>query len=273
MRRMLLSLVFFGLLFAPASHAAPGDLVSGTLTVVISDLATLTATTGPGEFANGGPGGVATLDQGLFTVGFGTPVIPPLAGLFPGLVVGATNLTGGFIQGVPTNVPPASNGALNWTGVNGTSGIEGAAYLAGFWGPTPNCMTGCSAALSVPIPLGVVGAGGTVTFQAGPIQASVVGNPYQLGELSLTGGLINSANGSIPTLVVLTTTGVDNRTAEGGGNLNIVSPISILLGPLGNLPSVSILSLDYEVVPEPGTLLLLGSGIAGLAMLGRRSRK
>ena len=274
MRKTLLSLALAGLLFAPAAQAAPGDF-TGTITIVISDLATLTAT-GSGSGSSASAGGAASIPANIFTVRFGTPVIPPLANLFPGLVVGATGLTGQFIVPVPTAVPPAGNGALSWTGVGGTTGINGSAYLAGFWGGVggANCMTGCSAALSVPIPLGVVGSGGTVTFQAGPISASVIGNPYQLGALSLTGGLVNTANGSIPDPATIVMAGVDGRTAAGGGNLTIVSPVAIKLGALGNLPAIARLQLDFEVVPEPGTLLLLGSGIAGLALLGRgRPRK
>ena len=278
MRKLLLSLAFVGLLFAPAQAFGAAATFTGTLTVVISDLATLTAT-GSGTGSTGGAGGTATIPGGVFTLKFGTPVIPPLANLFPGLVVGATGLTGQFIVPVPTAVPAAANGALSWGGVTGTTGIAGSAYLAGFWGGVggANCMVGCSAALSVPIPLGVVGSGGTVTFQAGPISASVIGNPYQLGGLTLTGGLLNTASGTIPNPVSIIASGVDGRSAgaapSSGGNLTIVSPVAIKLGALGNLPAISILSLDFHVIPEPGTLLLLGSGIAGLAMLGRRARK
>ena len=270
MRRLLLSLAFVGLLFAPAAQAVPSDF-TGTITVVISDLATLTAV-GTGTGDNSGPGAGATIPASVFTVKFGTPVIPPLANLFPGLVVGATGLTGQFIVPVPAAVPPAGNGALSWTGVGGVTGINGAAYLAGFWsGPGgANCMVGCSSALSVPIPLGVVGSGGTVTFQAGPISASVIGNPYQLGPLSLTGGLVNSANGSIPNPVSIIATGVDNRAPA--GVLTIVSPVSIKLGPLGNLPALAKLDIDY-MVPEPGAMLLLASGAAGCVLMARRRER
>jgi hypothetical protein len=41
------------------------------------------------------------------------------------------------------------------------------------------------------------------------------------------------------------------------------------------IPVLATLTIDYEanpVVPEPGTVLLLGAGVAGLATLGRKRR-
>jgi len=47
-----------------------------------------------------------------------------------------------------------------------------------------------------------------------------------------------------------------------------VAPAKAALGIFGSLPVYGILTLTYT--PEPGTLLLLGTGIAGLAMIGRK---
>jgi hypothetical protein len=48
----------------------------------------------------------------------------------------------------------------------------------------------------------------------------------------------------------------------------LVSPTKIFTNIAGTLAAFGVLSLTY--VPEPGTLLLLGLGVAGLAAIGRR---
>jgi hypothetical protein len=47
-----------------------------------------------------------------------------------------------------------------------------------------------------------------------------------------------------------------------------VSPTSVGLGALGSLASLAVLTVEF--VPEPGTLLLFGMGLAGVAAVGRK---
>ena len=66
-------------------------------------------------------------------------------------------------------------------------------------------------------------------------------------------------------------TGTDSRTPGGLGQLTLVSPTKVRSNLTGGLLLFVVLgTLTLNFVPEPGTLLLLGSGVAGLAMLGRR---
>jgi PEP-CTERM motif-containing protein len=66
-------------------------------------------------------------------------------------------------------------------------------------------------------------------------------------------------------------TGTDSRTPGGLGHVTLVSPARVIATlPGGFLDFVVLGTLTFSFVPEPGTLLLLGSGVAALAALGRR---
>jgi PEP-CTERM motif len=66
-------------------------------------------------------------------------------------------------------------------------------------------------------------------------------------------------------------TGTDSRTPGGLGQVTLVTPTKVVTNLTGGLLILVVLgTLTLNFVPEPGTLLLLGSGVAGLAILGRR---
>jgi hypothetical protein len=198
-------------------------------------------------------GGAATLPSGAISGAFATAINPPLVGIIGGVAVAGP---GQVAVAIPA-MAPATNNPLAFDGTTGTMSLDASAYLA----------TNPTSVPAAEIPLGVVGVGGmqafhVITFVSGNITA----NPYQLGAVTLMGAL----NGANHTLMA---TGVDNRTANGNGTLVLVSPTNVSLGALGNLAAIAQLTLEYSgiaTVPEPGTLLLLGSACAGLIAVGRK---
>ena len=62
-----------------------------------------------------------------------------------------------------------------------------------------------------------------------------------------------------------------SNTGNPSGTIQLVTPIFIstnIAGASAVVPAFAILNLHF--VPEPDTLMLLGSGIAGLVAFGRR---
>jgi len=55
--------------------------------------------------------------------------------------------------------------------------------------------------------------------------------------------------------------------------ITLITPIKVVTSLAGTTAVFGILTLNFLPIPEPGTLLLLGSGIAGLAVLGRKKQR
>jgi hypothetical protein len=246
------SLVLGAALGASSAGAAASSF-SATLTVQVGSLPPVAAY-GSGSGAFSGVGGPASIPGGVFSIHTTAPLNPPLL-VIDGFAVGAP----GVPTGATAPVPAGTNKALAFGGVTGTMGLNAAAYL----------LTGVASSppgfVAAAIPLGIIGVGGTLMFNALGmlIMGTIVANPYQLGMVTVMGAL----NGTPSTVVG---TGYDNRTAGGVGFLQLVSPTSVGLGALGSLASISILTIS---TPEPGTLVLLGTGLALLAAGARRNRE
>jgi hypothetical protein len=135
--------------------------------------------------------------------------------------------------------------------------------------PLPNVFGG----LVLPVN---VGSPGTVTAMAliltNAVTVTVQANGWTTGVIT-----INDQTVSAPTATTATTgtaTGTNNLSAS-GGTITLVSPFLVLIrgATTENRAGYAQLSLSFSnKIPEPGTLLLLGSGVAGLAFLGRRKR-
>lgn len=114
-----------------------------------------------------------------------------------------------------------------------------------------------------------------VPVATGPAVLLGATSQEQVKTFTTAGGfLTDNSLGVISTVATVTIAGTNNLTGTGVGQVTLVSPLRIQTGPLnvGTIPGV--VSETFVFVPEPGTLLLLASGAAGLVMIGRRrSRK
>ena len=225
------------------AHATVLAVSSGSMSIALATLPPINLTWSGTGTANVtgtgvGAGSITGLTGGIFSVtNLTVPVTDPAA--FP--------ITGVFI-------PSAANGTGNFSFLNGSGGglmaAQGSANVCLF---SP-CSAPPPANLVVPFTTGGVngiGLGGSPITVSGLVNLTATGNGWTTGTVSI-GSL--SATGS----------------AFNGTSVTLVTPtlISTNIGASAVIPSFATLTLTF--VPEPGTLLLLASGVAGLAVLGRK---
>lgn len=182
---------------------------------------------------------------------------------------------------VPTLVSIRATAQL---GTGTFSGISGAPPLTGtpqlpLKGLVRLCLglPGCGVSLPIPMTRGGtagVGIGGLLTVNGyGPgVRVSLTGAPWTIGTGSVTG--IPTVNGGTS---AATAQGFahgpgsgTSSTATLSGAVRLVTPVRVkttLPPPSDVVGMLGILTLRF--IPEPGILVLLGSGIAGLVLLGR----
>ena len=89
---------------------------------------------------------------------------------------------------------------------------------------------------------------------------------------TVAGGFVASNPGQpLKQVNTVTIVGTNNlASASSGGTVTLVSPIRVnaAVFGIGNLPGL--MRKTFVFVPEPGTMLLLASGAAGLVLIGRK---
>ena len=123
------------------------------------------------------------------------------------------------------------------------------------------------------------GIGGLITVGGyGGIRISLQGAPWTiktatvLDQITPTGGPPRVGETWVAKGWAHAPASTTTSTAQPGGMLQLVTPNQITTNlPLGSNDQIgSFIIVVYRFIPEPGLLLLLGSGVAGLAFLGRR---
>jgi hypothetical protein len=138
--------------------------------------------------------------------------------------------------------------------------------------------TSCIANISVPLtptPGGAgFGTGGTVTVP-GAVSVTMQNAPWTIGQPIMT---IHTPNSTITTPMLPGgfahgPASLTSSTAQPSGVLQLVTVSKVYTSLTGAFPEVPLSGvLTLHFVPEPGTLMLIGSGIGGLALYGRRKR-
>jgi hypothetical protein len=123
-----------------------------------------------------------------------------------------------------------------------------------------------------------MGVGGTVTLGGkGSLRISIAGAPWTLATVTR---ITQTASGNFKTMsrvgfVHGPASASDSSTAVTSGVLQLIAPQQVSTsGVPGNSSAVALFStLTLHFIPEPGLLLLLASGVAGLGLLGRGRMK
>jgi hypothetical protein len=248
MRKLFGILAIATFFVATTANAAPVlRTVNATMSIAIAGLDSISIT----------GSGTVTVDTAL-----GTIVIP----------AGLVALTAKVVVPVTATTAITSLSAKVISNQAGTLSLGGAtAQLPGEI--CPSGLPSCNAGGAIGGAMGLTGAVNVVLVPMVVVipvdlNAALVGQggstnvPFIFDAAAWTSGtaIVTTPNGTVVTF---------GTGSIGGSSVTFVTPTYV--SALGNLlPLFTTLTLSF--VPEPGTLLLLGAGVAGLVVIGRRRR-
>lgn len=273
--------------------AAPANAATvpftGALYLQIGTLPAIPAP-GGGVATINGSGGLGPITSLALPAGaFATSLVAPVPNAFPIIQIALPTFANGPINLAAGGGCTAghANVSCPGTGLAGFGGIQGTAFVGVFSTHGPGSTVLPVANLAVP--LAVAGGGSTVTTVGLGIYVKVSGAGWTTGTANVYNptapnlthlpytihnplSVFLVASSSVPYGYGSTATFMGSGTTMSGAatdTLTLVSPVQIFNTATGAfIPSLA--SITIHLVPEPGTLLLLGSGIAGLALYGRR---
>jgi len=161
-----------------------------------------------------------------------------------------------------------NSSAVAPTFVNGQVTVKVAAHVG--MGANASMLTpGMTTLVKVPLDVGKAGTfTGSFTVLTSPHYITVDFYAWTPHTITFTG--LTTKFAALPDV---TAQGSFMLTASGGGTVTLVSPSKISIdGPLAQRRTASFTSLTLSYAPEPSTLLLLGAGVVGLALVGSRKR-
>ena len=202
-------------------------------------------------------------------------------------------LPGGTFGPISMSLPTTNNGTLgsvqltaaanlagSFSGISGGPPGGGAMGLQGLAKICVIIFVPCELA-HIPLPLtptaggGGFGIGGARTV-AGAIAVTMQNAPWTIGQpvMTLHTPGSNVSSPVLPGGFAHGPASLTSSTAQPSGALQLVTVSKVytsLTGAFPEFPVTGVLTLHF--VPEPGTLALLASGVAVLALYGRRQRK
>jgi len=268
--RRLATVIFAMLLVFGAGQAGAKTLGwHGTIDLDLGALKTLTVVGTGVSTVNDSSGGthLNTLRLAGGITGTGTiPVTDPdttgtIHDIKATVTLGTGTLSG--ISGAPPLNPPAAIGIKGFSRVCLFLGCDINGWLP-LNNTTNNGATG-------------IGIGGLLTLgNAGPVRISLESGPWTLGS---NNGINQTKDGGFITVsqtgFVHGPASANSSTAEPSGVIQLIAPQQVTVSGLqSNSTALTLFfTLTLHFVPEPGLLLLLGSGVVGLGLLGRSRMK